>query len=300
VTVREAILEFLAHQAAIGRSDSTRSNYRSRLKRFRRFCDAARVRLIRNVTIDYVREYHDSLIADGLSSNSCSIFMYTLKVFLRWCHERAFILADLAARMEIPDADRTLPPNPLTPEDMAHIIERVDPARPVGRRNRAILEVLYGCGLRARELLGLNLGDIDFVEGTVFVHGKGAKDRIVPINATALRAVAHYLELRGKRLSKKSPVFVTHWADGGRHRRISKNALQRLFRTINKTSPKHVHPHLLRHSYAVHLIQNGVDIRYLQALMGHESPDTTSRYLGLVKQDLRRAYDAAVEVILAG
>jgi site-specific recombinase XerD len=83
-------------------------------------------------------------------------------------------------------------------------------------------------------------------------------------------------------------------------RRITVGLVTRIFVQLNRTAPKHVNPHLLRHTFACHLLQNGADVRYVQALLGHESPDTTSRYLGLVKDDLKREYDRAVEAILGG
>lgn len=164
------------------------------------------------------------------------------------------------------------------------------------KRNRAMLKVLYACGLRRHELLGLNVGDVDFQAGTLFIRGKSGKDRIVPVHDTALEAVTLYLGARPRKPRKCSPLFVSHRPqDGGK--RIKVQTVERVFRQINKRFSKHVHPHLLRHTFAVHLLQNGADIRHVQALLGHESADTTSRYLGLVKDELKRAYDRGIEAI---
>jgi site-specific recombinase XerD len=145
----------------------------------------------------------------------------------------------------------------------------------------------------------LNVGDIDFDERTVFVRGKGRKDRLVPTHETALRSINTYLAARGGRPRKRSPLFLIHGCSEHARKRIDANTFARLFAKVNEKSPKHVHPHLLRHCFAVHLLQGGADLRYVQALLGHESPDTTSRYLGLVKHDLKLAYDRAVERILS-
>ena len=161
-----------------------------------------------------------------------------------------------------------------------------------------MLEVLYGCGLRRGELLGLNVGDVNFIEQTLFVDkGKGGKDRLLPIHHAALTAISEYLATRGGRPKKRSPLFVIHQSETA-GKRMSRADLEAVFRGLNKRSQKHIYPHLFRHTFACHLLQNGADLRYVQALLGHESPDTTSRYLGLCKADLKKEYDRAVEVIL--
>jgi len=112
------------------------------------------------------------------------------------------------------------------------------------------------------------------------------------------RRVAAYLVALGGKAGKKSPLFVTEGQGKLRGHRLGVESIRRLFRSLNRNSRKHVHPHLLRHSMAVPLLKNGVGIRYLQAILGHESADTTSKYLGLVKDDITREYDAAMERIL--
>jgi site-specific recombinase XerD len=148
------------------------------------------------------------------------------------------------------------------------------------------------------EVLGLNVGDVDSLEGTVFVRGKGAKDRLVPINPSALAALSGYFERRTVRLRKTTPLFTVHGFGTEELGRFDENGLWALFRRLNRDFHRHVHPHLLRHTFAVHLLKNGADLRYVQALLGHESPDTTSMYLGLVKEELKRDYDRAIGIIL--
>jgi len=158
--------------------------------------------------------------------------------------------------------------------------------------------MLYGCGLRREELVRLNVGDVDFDEGRVFVRGKGDKERLLPVNAEALAALSAYLRLRDGGVRPGSPLFARHAADDGVAHRLENTTVNNIFHRLNKRFHRHVHPHLLRHCFAVHLLTNGADLRYVQALLGHESPETTSMYLGLVKEDLKRAYDAAVGSIL--
>ena len=300
MTITGALRSYLTQESALGRSEATIGSYRRRLVDFSVFAALHRARDVHNISADLVRRYIEDLIDRGLKTSSRRSYISTVNGFLRWCHERGLILSDVASRVELPGAEKALPPTPLSVDEVSELIDLVATTTVTGKRNRAILEVLYASGLRRQELLGLNLGDVDFTEGTLFVRGKGGKDRVVPIHDAAIRALAVYLEARGGKPSRKSPLFVTHYGEGAKRKRFDNNGLSSFFYALNKRFYKHVHPHLLRHTFAVHLLRNGVDLRYVQALLGHESPDTTSRYLGLVKDDLKRAYDAAVERILSG
>jgi site-specific recombinase XerD len=293
--VRPAIREYLAQVAALNRSSRTVGAYRQRLSYFAAFARRHGAMKVRDLTVGLVREYHDEVSC--MKGWSVKAYLRTVAAFLRWCHERGKILTDIASRLEIPRTDDSLPPRPLTPGEVARLIDQVPTATVSGKRNRTILEVLYACGLRAHELLGVDIDDVNFDEGTLLVHGKGQKDRLMPIHQTALRAAREYLAARGGRPRRRSPLFLAHRGTGGRERRLGQNALAAVFRMLNERCSKHVHPHLLRHSFAVHLLQGGADLRYVQALLGHTSPDTTSRYLRIVKEELKRSYDSAIEAI---
>lgn len=209
-------------------------------------------------------------------------------------------MADISeSLLSQPRAEHRLPPTPLKLNEVLRIIRRLPQRTLVNRRNRLIFTMLYACGLRRGELIALNLADFDSDAGTLFVHGKGGRDRLVPIPLNLLRSVTRYIDARrgaGHAIHPHSPVFVTQ---GRPPRRIGPQHVASLFRQINQRGLiRHVHPHLLRHTYATHLLRGGADVRHVQALLGHASPDTTSRYLGLVKDDLKRAYDLGIEAIL--
>jgi len=208
------------------------------------------------------------------------------------------MLSDISGQIELPQLDKKLPPKPLTQEEVGQLLALIKPNTLISKRNYAILELFYACGLRISELVGLNIGDIDFHTEVVFVRGKGDKDRQVPIHRAALKRIANYLEERGGKPKKRSPLFVAYSNRTKGETRLIKAAIYGIFGKLNKRFHKHVHPHLLRHTFAVHLLQAGVDIRYLQLLMGHESPETTGVYLGLVKDDLKAEYDRAISGIL--
>jgi site-specific recombinase XerD len=292
-----AVRHYLAHCEALGRAQRTSACYRKRLGYFAGFAAGRGVRRLQDVTLELVRRYHRTLTGRRLAAASCKAMLGTVRDFLSWAHAQGLMLSDLSRRIELPRPGHKLPPAPLTAEDIGRMLEAVGSGSVTDRRDRAILELLYGCGLRRAELMGLNVGDANFSGKHLFVRGKGAKDRMLPVNDCALEALTAYLRARGGRLSEDAPLFVVHQGRGaGRERLLS---VAPLFRRLSAELRKHLHPHLLRHTFACHLLQGGADLRYVQALLGHESPDTTSRYLGLVKDDLKRAYDQAVEKMLS-
>jgi integrase/recombinase XerC len=292
-----AARQYLAHCEALGRTLRTSACYRKRLGYFDSFAARHGVRRIQDVALELVRKYHRALAGRGLSAASCKALLGTVRDFLSWAHAQGLTLSDLSRRIELPRPGLKLPPAPLSSEDIDRMLEAVRGHTAADKRDRAILELFYGCGLRRAELMGLDIGDVNFAGKHVFVCGKGAKDRMLPVNDRALETLTAYLRARGGKLAEEAPLFVVHQGPGaGRVRLLS---VTPLFRRLSRELRKHMHPHLLRHTFACHLLQGGADIRYVQALLGHESPDTTSRYLGLVKDDLKRAYDDAVEKMIA-
>lgn len=292
-----AIPQYVAHCKALGRSPRTVGCYAKRLGYFSQFAAGRKVRELRDVSLALVRAYHRKLARQGVSAASRKSYLSTVRDFLAWGHAQGMTLSDFSRRIELPRPGRKLPPTPLSRSEVDDLVELVGSKTLTGRRNRAILEMLYACGLRRQELLDLNVGSLDFGEELVLVRGKGNKDRLLPVNPQALEAVAEFLKARERQARPGDALFVTHPASRDA-KRMSECDIAKLFHRINQRFRKHVHPHLLRHTFAVHMLQGGADIRYVQLLLGHESPDTTSGYLGLVKDDLKKAYDAATESML--
>lgn len=182
-------------------------------------------------------------------------------------------------------------PDTLSYEEIRRMLESIDLGTPLGHRNRAILEVLYCCGLRVSELVNLRLNDIFAAEGIVRVTGKGNKQRLVPIADTALQQVEFYLEQR-----RTMPVAADSAEIVFLNRHGRKLTRVMIFTIIRKTAAaagitKTVSPHTLRHSFATHLLQGGADIRAVQELLGHESILTTEIYTHLEMCDLRDALE---------
>ncbi len=190
--------------------------------------------------------------------------------------------------IDSPKVARKLP-DTLSYDEIRRMIEGIDLSRPLGHRNRAILEVLYCCGLRVSELVNLRLSDIFAEEGVVRVTGKGDKQRLVPIARAALQQVERYLEQRRTMAVAADSADVVFLNQRGR--RLTRVMIFTIIRQSAAAAgvTKTVSPHTLRHSFATHLLQGGADIRAVQELLGHESILTTEIYTHLELGDLRGA-----------
>jgi len=179
-----------------------------------------------------------------------------------------------------PRRPRRLPDAPKQRE-VEELIEGVDVDGPLGLRNTALVELVYSCGLRAAEAVGLDLGDVDFEQERVHVReGKGGKDRVIPLGEEAALLVARYLRDARPELARgaENALFLS-----ARGRRLDTSTLRRVVR----------HPHRLRHAFATHLLEGGADLRTIQELLGHSSLSTTQMYSHVDAKRLRRIYDHA-------
>jgi site-specific recombinase XerD len=161
----------------------------------------------------------------------------------------------------------------------------------IGLRNLAIVETLYGTGMRVSELVGLDMDDLDFSSRTVKVHGKGGKERIIPINGSALEAIESYLYERARvGYGEEDALFLNRFGN-----RITKNSIGRnvLKGHLGKSGADEVTPHVLRHTFATHLLESGADLRVLQELLGHASLSTTQIYTHVTAERLKTVYDKA-------
>jgi integrase/recombinase XerD len=200
--------------------------------------------------------------------------------------------ADPSEGVVRPKVPRTLP-RPLTVEEVASLLAVPNDTEPAGLRDRAILEVLYGAGLRISELVGLDVDDVDLEEGSVKVMGKGSKERIVPLGKFATRAVANYLtRARPALAGQKSGAAMFLNQRGGR---LTRQGADRVLHVAAAGAgmKKRVTPHMLRHSFATHLLEGGADVRVVQELLGHASLATTQIYTLVTGQRLREEYFAA-------
>lgn len=227
-----------------------------------------------------------------------------LKQVFGWLHVQGRVIVDPSLALALPDdGEQDLPEPPLSEAEVRALFETLPRRSVFDLRNASLLELLYGCGLRIGEVIRLEVADIDLARRVVIVReSKHGQDRVVPLMGTAQAAVQDYLAVR--RTLLKGPdhgaLLLSQYG-----KRITQATVYALFDDLNLNlhrgaSMRHLHPHLLRHSIAVHLLRAGADVRYIQQFLGHGSLDTTKIYLRLVPGRLKEDYDKAMPDIAVG
>ena len=228
------------------------------------------------VTSEKVTEYLGKVTADGLSKRSTARLVSSLRSFFTWCIEEGEIQENPCDRVDAPKLGKYLP-EVLSVEEVTAILESVDLRASTGKRDRAILEVLYGCGLRVSEAAALRISHVHFDEGFVDIVGKGDKQRLVPLGEMAAETLQAYLADRPQPAARayEDILFLNRF--GKPLSRVS------LFKLVKRQAmaagiQKEISPHTFRHSFATHLIENGADLRIVQEMLGHASILTTEMY----------------------
>ena len=211
---------------------------------------------------------------DALSKRSQARMLSSLRSFCKWLVEEGLIKDNPCDKVDSPKLGVYLP-DVLSIDDVFSIINAVDTSTWFGQRDRALLEVLYGCGLRVSEAVGLKISSLFLDEGFVRVIGKGNKERLVPIGEAASDALVAYLESRPAEFSVSDYVFLNRY--GNPLSRVSAFKSVKVYAVLAGVR-KEISPHTFRHSFATHLIENGADIRLVQEMLGHESVSTTEIY----------------------
>ncbi|MBI4750200.1 MAG: tyrosine recombinase XerC [Acidobacteria bacterium] len=283
-------------------SEHTLRNYLSDLEQFHDYlCPVDKqgvrrevnIRDIDNITI---REYMATLYSKNKKKTSIARKLATLRTFFKYLCREGILEMNPARLVSSPRLEKKLP-NYLTVEEVIRFIEIPDLETVLGKRDRAILEMLYGTGVRVSELVNLNLQDIDFTQMTVRVRGKGRKERIVPFGEYAKKAVELYLGVRGELMmnapeDKRVPNAVFYNYQGTR---ITTRSVGRMIDKYIKECADlhHISPHSLRHSFATHLLNAGADLRSIQELLGHARLSTTQQYTHISQDRLMEVYDRA-------
>lgn len=242
-----------------------------------------------NITHEQIKDFLEWINKKGISARSQARIISGIKGFYRYLVLESTITSDPTELIETPKIGRKLPET-LSVDEINRLIQAIDMSSAGGTRNKAMIETLYGCGLRVSELINLKLSDLHFREGFIKITGKGNKERLVPVGSVAIKAIelyaAHvrnhlpiqkkdedtlFLNRRGKKLSRVM-VFI-----------IIKDLAERC------GIRKKISPHTLRHSFATHLVEGGADLRAVQEMLGHESITTTEIYTHLDREYLRDA-----------
>ena len=271
--------------------------YADALQRLQTFAAGQRTPL-REVQMHHVRRWAAALHGKGLAPRSIALMLSAWRGLYRWLGNDGLVALNPAEGVRAPKAAQPLPKALSVDHAMALADARApdgaDPA--MVARDQCIVELLYGCGLRVGELVGLDLragdgGWIDASDATAHVLGKGSKRRSVPVGASALKALRAWLERRPELARVDEPALLV----GTRGARITAGQVRARLkqRALQSGVPTHVHPHMLRHSFATHVLQSSGDLRAVQELLGHASITTTQVYTKLDFGHLSKVYDAA-------
>ena len=294
MSIELAIDEYLSFlRIERGASPLTVEAYEADLADYSAFLEEERITAVADIERSTIIAYEADLTARGYATSSIDRHISVLKGFHRFCVRDGFSKANPAATVRLPKPPEKLP-DVLSVEQVNALLDQITDDDPASLRNRALLEILYGCGLRVSECAGLDLGDCVLSEGYLRVIGKGNKERISPISGCALDALRTYLENGRPELVKPyakatSAVFLN--ARGGRLTRQSIHKI--VARAGLGIGVENLHPHTLRHSFATHMLAGGADLRIIQEILGHSDISTTQIYTHVNRAHIREEYISA-------
>lgn len=269
-----------------GLSDNTRISYREDVDKLIDYL-AGESKSLSSVTLDDLQNFFATLHDIGISPSSQSRIVSGLKSFFRYMKLEGYIDENPAILLEKPRTGRHLP-EVLTVEEIDAMISCIDMSTMEGRRNRAIIETMYGCGLRVSELVNLDLSHLFLEDEYIIVRGKGSKERLVPIDGVAVEAIESWMADRAHielKAGEESMLFVSK-----RGRRLTRVMIFYIIKRLCGLAGirKEISPHTMRHSFATHLLEGGANLRAIQQMLGHESITTTEIYLHIDRSRLRQ------------
>ena len=273
-------------------SPYTVRNYRTDLSDFFHFLKQKEIDLLEKVDRQVLRDYLSHLVAQGIVKASIARKLSAIRSFYRYLVREDILPASPVEKTSSPKLDKRLP-SFLTLEEVERLINTPDLSTPQGQRDRALLELLYAAGLRVSELVSLNLNQINLDTNEIRVWGKGSKERVVLMGKPATEALRNYLsqsrpKLRGEK--KNNAIFLNRYGQ-----RIPERRVQKMLEDYAARAgiEKRVHPHILRHTFATHLLDGGADLRVVQELLGHAQLSSTQIYTHVTKSQARKVYLSA-------
>lgn len=270
-------------------SHNTLDSYARDIALFTHYCDQQGLRAWSDTTPHQVRAYIAHAHRDGHSGRSLQRALSTLRTFFRFLLREGVARINPAQGIPAPKADKALPAT-LDVDQMAHLLNATANS-PLEVRDHAMLELFYSSGLRLAELTSLRMTDVDARDGTVRVTGKGNKTRVVPVGKLALEVLERWLPIRATLAKPEEPALFVNQ----RGTRLSMRQVQERVKAWARRRglPVHVHPHMLRHSFASHVLESSGDLRAVQELLGHADIATTQVYTHVNFQQLAQVYDKA-------
>lgn len=289
--MQEAIDSFILYLATErGLSDNYQLSTRQSLDAFAQWlAEAKQIHAPGKVSHDHITEYLGFCKKRGLAPSSIKLVVVAIKIFFRFLHLRKQVPKDVAELLPLPRVERYLPET-LNESEVERLLESIPTDQPLGLRDRAMIELLYASGLRISELVNARLEHLHLDEKVIRVTGKGNKTRLVPVGAKACEAIAAYLDRERPQYVKRrtgSEVFLS--VRGG------KLTPARCWQIIKARArfaglEENVYPHLLRHSFATHLLNNGADLRVIQEMLGHADISTTQIYTHVDQNRLKAVH----------
>jgi integrase/recombinase XerC/integrase/recombinase XerD len=292
---RDALALFDADLARRGAAERTRRDYGFDVGQFATWCQENGMQPTQ-VDPRSMRRYAAVLSENGAGASTVSRKLSALRGMYRALREHGLIAQNPADLVAAPKRSQKLP-KVLRPEDVAALLDRIPISTPLDRRDRALFELAYACGLRAEEIVDLDLGSLDFGGEELRVEGKGSKTRFVPVGEQALTSVGEYIERARPALTSDPGEPALFISKSGR--RLSTSDVRRRLRVWAGRAADHApalagaHPHALRHSFATHLLDGGADLRAIQEMLGHSSISTTQIYTRVESARLKSAYAQA-------
>ncbi len=270
-----------------GLTQNTIEAYQRDTFAFLKFLEAKGVRSFRDVEKEQIIDFLAFLKSQGLAVSTISRHLISIKVLFRFLKREREIEHNITLYLQSPKLWQIIP-EVLTLEEMESLLNQPDLETPKGVRDKAILELLYACGLRVSELCQLKINGVD--EDSVRVFGKGRKERIVPLGSQASKAIDQYLlEHRDQyRSDEEGFLFVNN-----RGKPMDRVSIWRMIKAYGKQAglTKNLSPHTMRHSFATHLLDNGAELRVIQEMLGHASISSTDRYTHVSRSHLQNAFD---------
>jgi integrase/recombinase XerC len=271
-------------------SKYTVRNYTRDLLEFFAFVTEKKIESLKDVNKLTLRSYLAHLMEEKYAKSSIARKLSAIRSFYRYLMREELVKASPAATTVSPKLDRRLPVF-LTVDEAKHLVESPDLSQPQGQRDRAILELLYASGMRVSELVSLNMDQVNLAANELRVWGKGNKERLVLIGGPAAHALTEYIDnarpslLNGK---KNNALFVNRYGE-----RILVRRIQKIITKYSLGVNKQIHPHILRHTFATHLLDGGADLKVVQELLGHADLSSTQIYTHVTRSQARRIYLAA-------
>ena len=287
----EALSLFWGHQHSQNRSELTVAAYQTDLAQFFRFVALeqgleAEMLTVELIDVYIVRGFLGTLAECGLTRRSMARKLAALRSFFKFFCRKEILRINPVQRVASPKLGRKLP-NFLYLEQMEVLLRASDCTNLLGSRDQVIMELLYGSGLRVSELVGLDLKNLDLESGLIRVLGKGSKERVVPVTNYAIEAIERHLGMR----QDQNQILLLNYQGT----RLTARSVRRILDKLVAKSGlgQHVNPHMLRHSYATHMLDGGADLRSVQELLGHLKLSSTQIYTHLTRERIKKVYDQA-------